>query len=76
MLRAQVGQKMEFAFDFMEEAFQGGEEMVLFVTELTLSPEAALFLADYHCERYLEYSQKLLVGSRRRELLQEMEDHE
>lgn len=64
---------LEYAFDFMEEAFEAGEEMVVFVTELTVSKTAAAFLADYHCERYLQYSSQLLIGSRKRELLDELE---
>lgn len=64
---------LEYAFDFMEEAFEAGEEMVVFVTELTVSKTAAAFLADYHCERYLQYSKQLLIGSRKRELLDELE---
>ena len=63
---------LEFAFDFMEEAFEAGEEMVVFVTELTVSKGAAAFLAEYSCERYLLYSSQLLIGSRKRELLQEL----
>ena len=57
----------------METAFAAGEEMVLFVTELTLSQEGAVFLSEYDCERYHKYNQELLIGSRRRELLSELE---
>lgn len=67
--------KLEYAFDFIEEAFCEGEEMIIFVTELTMSQESVLFLADYHCERYLKYSERLLVGSRKQALLWEMEEH-
>lgn len=63
---------LEFAFDFMEEAFEAGEEMVVFVTELTVSKRAAAFLAENVCERYLLYSRQLLIGSRKRELLDEL----
>lgn len=67
-----AGKALESAFDFMEEAFEAGEEMVVFVTELTVSKKAAAFLAEYSCGRYLSYSSQLLIGSRKRELLQEM----
>ena len=49
--------------------------MIIFVTELTMSQDSVLFLADYHCERYLKYSERLLVGSRKQALLWEMEEH-
>lgn len=67
--------KLEYAFDFMEEAFGEGEEMVIFVTELTMSQESVLFLADAPCGRYMKYSEKLLVGTRKRALLSELEEH-
>ena len=65
-------QAMEAAFDFMENAFGNGQEMILFVTELTLMSEAVQFLAQHPCERYLQYNQELLIGTRRRELLDEL----
>ncbi len=67
-----AGQALEYAFDFMEQAFDHGEEMVIFVTELTVRREAAAFLAEYVCERYLQYNRQLLVGSRKGELLAEL----
>jgi len=75
-VRAHTGEILEYAFDFMEEAFSAGEEMVIFVTELTLSPESALFLADYQCGRYQKYNQELLIGTRRREILSELQDRD
>lgn len=63
---------LEHAFDFMEQAFENGEEIVVFVTELTLSPEAAMFLAEHTCERYMTYNEQLLIGKRKRELLSEL----
>ena len=63
---------LEHAFDFMEQAFENGEEMVVFVTELTLSPETAMFLAEHTCERYMTYNEQLLIGKRKRELLSEL----
>ena len=63
---------LEHAFDFMEQAFEDGEEMVVFVTELTLSPEAAMFLAEHTCDRYMTYIEQLLIGKRKRELLSEL----
>lgn len=68
-----AGKALECAFDFMEEAFEAGEEMVVFVTELTVRKTAAAFLAEYHCERYLRYGRQLLIGSRKRELMDELE---
>lgn len=63
---------LEHAFDFMEQAFENGEEMVVFVTELTLTPEAAMFLSEHTCERYMTYNEQLLIGKRKREILSEL----
>lgn len=71
--RDKCAEKLEHAFDFLEEAFGDGEEMVIFVTELTISRESVLFLADHHCDRYLKYSEELLAGRRKKALLSELE---
>ncbi len=70
---AQAKKALEYAFDFMEHAFGKGEEMVVFVTELTVAKAAAEFLAEFGCIRYSEYSKELLVGTRKGELLSELE---
>ena len=63
---------LEHAFDFMEQAFSNGQEMVVFVTELTLGREAVLFLAENPCERYLKYNEQLLIGTKKAALLAEI----
>ena len=42
---------LEHAFTFMEQAFSDGQEMVVFVTELTITPEIAVFLSEHRIER-------------------------
>lgn len=74
--KERASQATEYAFDFMEEAFSSGEEMVVFVTELTISSDSTKFFLEYTCERYLTYSEELLIGTRRRALLSELEDRE
>lgn len=68
----ETARALECAFDFVETAFENGQEMVVFVTELTLGAESALFLAEHPCERYLIYSRDLLTGTQRAELLAEL----
>lgn len=68
----EAAQALEHAFDFMENAFTNGEEMVVFVTELTINSESALFLAEHTSERYLKYNEQLLIGTRKAELLSEL----
>lgn len=63
---------LEHAFDFMEQASPNSQEMVVFVTELTLGKEAVMFLAEHICERYMKYNQELLIGTKKAELLSEL----
>ncbi len=60
---------LENAFDFMEGAFKNGQEMVVFVSELAMNESAASFLSQNKCERYLKYSEELMIGTKRAELL-------
>ena len=57
----------------MEEAFDEGQEMVVFVTELTMDPEASQFITGNGCERYFKYNKTLLVGNRRAAILKELD---
>ncbi len=73
-LEADMEQTLEHAFDFMEHAFENGQEMVVFVTELTINSESALFLSEHACRRYKQYHERLLIGSRKAELLAELQN--
>ena len=57
----------------MEQAFLNGQEMVVFITDLTLNHEAAAFLAEHPSERFTRYSRQLLIGTRRQQLLSELD---
>lgn len=63
---------LEHAFTFMEQAFSDGQEMVVFVTELTITPEVAVFLSEHRIERYETYKNQLLIGTKRAEILSEI----
>lgn len=63
---------LEHAFTFMEQAFSDGQEMVVFVTELTITPEIAVFLSEHRIERYETYKNQLLIGTKRAEILAEI----
>ena len=63
---------LEAAFDFMEQAFGESQEMVVFVTELTVSPSAHAFIAENGCERYFRYNKDLLLDNRKAALDREL----
>ncbi|MGN0653102.1 MAG: ATP-binding protein [Gemmiger sp.] len=67
-----AGDALESAFDFMERAFPDGQEMVVFVNELALGPDSAAYLAENECERFEQYSRKLLLHAGQDAILEEL----
>lgn len=69
-----LSEALTHAFNFLEDAFgtEGSQEMLLFVTGLTMCKEAAVFLAMNPQSKYLKYNEELLSGGRRKKLLQEL----
>lgn len=64
--------QIENAFEFMESAFKNGQEMTIFVTNLTMSAEMALYLSSHTIGIYEKYKQVLLIGSQKARLLGEL----
>lgn len=69
----EAGQKLEYAFDFMEIAFGNSQEMTAFITELNANFYSVQFLQSYECERYYQYNKNLLFDEKRRNLLNRIE---
>ena len=65
-------QSLEAAFDFLEQAFGSGQEMLVFVTELGLAGDSAAFLQQNDCARYYKYSEELLLSGRTARILREI----
>lgn len=68
----EAGNALEHTFDFMEHAFSDGQEMVLFVTELTMGCYSSAYVAEHECPRYHQYNKELMLGTKRAELLAEI----
>lgn len=71
-LDSQLKLQIENAFEFMESAFKNGQEMTIFVTNLTMSAEMALYLSSHTIDIYEKYKQVLLIGSQKARLLDEL----
>lgn len=67
-----AAEMLENAFDFMETAFSGRQEMVIFLTELNLNSNCVAFLQKYDCERYHRYNRELLLDGEEREIQKEI----
>lgn len=63
-----TGKKLENAFAFMDAAFAGGNETLIFVTELTANQKSAAFLARYGSDAYFRHNKDLLVYERQKDL--------
>lgn len=72
-LQAAGSEMLEHAFDFLEAAFGDSQEMVVFLTGLNSSGDAAAFLKSCSCERYHRYNRSLLFQESDRELRKEIE---
>lgn len=68
----QVSEALEYAFDFVEKAFGEDQEMVVFVTELSMSQPAVRFIKDNDCPRYYYYNRSLFAGDRQRGIMDQI----
>ena len=71
-----TGKALTNAFQFCEEAFADGQEMLVFVTELTISYYGARFISRYGCEEYYKHNKELLFYERQKAIITEIESLE
>ena len=62
------------AFAFLEKAFGNGQEMLIFVTGLTMNKDVARFIGKYGCEKYYEYNKRLLIYERQNEIVSKIDE--
>lgn len=60
---------LNHVFTFCEKAFADGEELLLFVTELTVHYDTARFIGHYGCEKYYLHNKELQFEERQQDLL-------
>lgn len=59
-----VSTELKHAFSFAGRAFEGGNEMLIFVTNLTVNNYASTFLSRFPSEEYKQYHKELMIESR------------
>lgn len=69
---AEVGARLHALFAFLEEVFPEGNEMLIFVTELTVNDYSARFIGMFGSEDYRRHNEKLLISERKNELQEEI----
>ena len=67
-----TGQELENAFHFLAETFGEGQEMVIFLSELSASVYAMKFIQEYGSREYDRQSRLLLLKDRRQALREEI----
>ena len=61
-------QQLTNAFNFLGEVYSDGQEMLIFVTELTLNKYTVNFISNYGCPEYFKYNKELLFTERQNEI--------
>ena len=62
------------ALNFLGNTFGEGQELLLFLSELTKSPYALSFLSDVGNETYSRYNQYLLLKDKQKTLQEEAKE--
>ncbi|MCR4955316.1 MAG: MoxR family ATPase [Lachnospiraceae bacterium] len=70
---ARTGKKLDYSFTFVEKAFEGDKEMLLFVTNLARNRFSAFYLMNYGSEMYHKYSEQLQIDQREQTLIADIE---
>ena len=65
--------KLSNAFKFLENAFGDGQEMLIFVTELTINRYTASFISRYGSTEYFKHNKDLLLYERHKDIIREIE---
>ena len=68
-----AGKQLSNVFVFCEEVFDEGQEMLILVTELTISYYGAHFISRYGCKEYFDHNKELLFYERQKEIIREIE---
>lgn len=72
---SQCTDSLSNVFKFCEDAFGGnGQEMLILVTELTVSIYTAHFISRYGCKEYFDHNKEMIFFERQKNILREIED--
>ena len=68
--------RLENLFKFTESAFGTAQEMLVLVTDLTVSAVASTFIARFGCDKYFKYNQELQFNEREKQIMFEIEQRD
>lgn len=72
----ETGERLSNVFAFCEEVFGDGQEILILVTELTISYYGARFISRFGCEEYFSHNKELLFYERQQEIIADLENLE
>ena len=73
-LAADGSRVLENVFLFCEKAFADGDEILIFVTELTANYYSARFIGRYGCDKYYMHNKQLQFDQRQQEIIKRMDE--
>lgn len=71
-LAAETGQRLDHAFRFLEQTFGQGQELVIFVTEVTAGYDTSWFVENFGCDAYFRHNRELLFDDTRHRIREEI----
>ena len=69
----ETGKHLSNVFAFCEAVFGDGQEILILVTELTISYYGARFISRYGCPEYFRHNKEILFHERQQEIIAELE---
>jgi hypothetical protein len=67
-----VKSRLHFLFQFVEDAFGSGNEMLILVTECTVQPDCVKFISAYGCEDYQRHNEEMMLTERNHQLAEQI----
>ncbi|MCR5356037.1 MAG: hypothetical protein K6E63_01400, partial [Lachnospiraceae bacterium] len=69
-----IGNELDNLFDFASRAFEGGNEMLILVTEMTVNSYTSKFIARYGCDAYMKYKDEMMIEERSESMKDEIRE--
>ena len=67
-----VNNELHYAFEFISKAFSDGNEMLIFVTNLTVNNASSAFLSRFPSDDYKKYHSELMIDQRHDDIVNRM----
>ena len=69
-----IREELNYLFDFVSQAYNNGNELLILVTELTVNKHTSKFIARYGCDSYMKYKNELMLTERNENMKDEIKE--